>query len=62
MLDTVKKQISELPNVPFDEFYQRYIFSVQDENIYSETSFKDSTFFDLNKLLGKIRRELGEIK
>lgn len=62
MLDTVKKQISELPDVPFAEFYQRYIFSVQDENIYSETSFKDSTFFDLNKLLGKIRRELGEIK
>lgn len=62
MLDILKKQISELPDVPFNEFYQRYIFSVQDENIYSETSFKDSTFFDLNKLLGKIRRELGEIK
>lgn len=62
MLETVKQQIKELPDISFNEFYQRYIFSVQDENIYSETSFKDSTFFDLNKLLGKIRRELGEIK
>lgn len=62
MLDTVKGYIQDLPDMSFEEYYQKYIFSVQDENINLSTSFADSTFFNLDKILGKIRRELGKIK
>lgn len=62
MLETVKKQIEDLPDISFEEYYQKYVFSIQDENIYSTTSFSDITFFNLDKILGKIRRELGIVK
>jgi len=62
MLETVKGYIQDLPDMSFEEYYQKYIFSVQDENINLSTSFADSTFFNLDKILGKIRRELGKIK
>lgn len=61
MLETVKQQIKELPDISFEEYYQRYVFSVQDENINSMVNFNDSTFFNLDKILGKIRRELGKV-
>lgn len=61
MLETVKQYIEELPDIDFTDYYQQYIFSIQDENLRLETAFQDPTFEDINKLLGKIRKELGDI-
>lgn len=61
MLETVKQYIEELPDIDFTDYYQQYIFSIQDENLGLETTFQDPTFEDINKLLGKIRKELGDI-
>ena len=62
MLETVKRYIKELPDIEFNEYYQQYIFSIQDENIYSETAINDTTFISIDKLLGRIRKELGITK
>ena len=44
MLETVKQLIKELPECSFDEFYQKYIFDIQDDNLSAETQISDSTF------------------
>ena len=52
MLETVKTYIKEIPDVPFGEFYQRYICYVQDMNIQAEiNSIKPDDIISLNKLL-----------
>lgn len=58
MLETVKQLIKELPEYSFDEFYQKYIFDIQDDNLSAETQISDSTFNSLDKLLNKIRKEM----
>ena len=58
MLETVKQLIKELPEYSFDEFYQKYIFDIQDDNLSAETNISDSTFNSLDKLLNKIRKEM----
>jgi len=56
MLITIKKYIEELPNVPFDEFYQRYICYVQDQNILAEMkNVKSDEIISLNKLIEKLK-------
>lgn len=62
MLETVKKYISELPDTSFNDYYQQYIFSIQDENLGLETQFADNTFNSIGRLLAKIHKELGNIK
>ena len=58
MLETVKQFIKELPEYSFGEFYQKYIFDIQDDNLFAETQISDSTFNSLDKLLNKIRKEM----
>lgn len=60
MLETVKKYIQELPDIDFNSYYQNYVLSVQDENIGIESK-QFNTFNDINKLIAKIQRELGNI-
>jgi len=60
MLETVKKYIQELPDIDFNTYYQNYVLSVQDENIGIESK-QFNTFNDINKLIAKIQRELGNI-
>jgi hypothetical protein len=56
MLDTVKTFIKELPDVPFDEFYQRYICYVQDQNIQIEVKgIQTDEIVSLNKLLMRLK-------
>ena len=56
MLDTVKTYIKELPDVPFDEFYQRYICYVQDMNILTEiNSIKSDEILSIQKLLARLK-------
>lgn len=61
MLETVQSYIRELPNVDFNTYYQQYVLSIQDENILSESQISDSTFTNINKLLVKIQREIGNL-
>ena len=61
MLETIKKYISETPDISFNDYYQQYIFAIQDENIGAETQFSDITFNNIERILLRIRKELGGI-
>lgn len=62
MLDTVKSYIEELPDMPFDEYYQRYICSVQDQNITVEVnSVKTDDIMSLDRLIARLHKELDYI-
>lgn len=59
MLETIKSYINEAPDIPFDEYYQRYIFNVQDMNIDSEiASIKVDDILSLDRLIAKLHKEL----
>lgn len=59
MLETIKAYIKELPDEDFDEFYQNYIFEVQDQNIELEvSSIKTADILSLDKLIAKLHKEL----
>ena len=59
MLETIKAYIKELPDENFDEFYQKYIFEVQDQNIELEvSSIKTADILSLDKLIAKLHKEL----
>jgi len=62
MLESVKNYIKELPEEDFNEYYQKYILNVQDDNLSLETQFNGTTFISINKLITSINRELGNIK
>ena len=58
MLETIKTYI-ETPNIPFDEYYQRYIFEVQDTNIEAEVgSIKTDDILSLDRLVAKLHKAL----
>ena len=61
MLETIKKYISETPDISFNDYYQQYIFAIQDENIGAETQFSDITFNNVERIISRIRKELGGI-
>lgn len=59
MLDTIKTYIKETPNIPFEEYYQRYIFNVQDMNINAEVaSVKPDDIISLDRLIAKLHKSL----
>ena len=59
MLDTIKCYIKELPDHDFDDYYQDYIFRVQDQNLLTEVeSIKTSDIMSLDKLIAKLHKEL----
>ena len=59
MLDTVKSYIDNLPADSFEEFYQKYIFTIQDMNIETEVgSVKTSDILSLDKLIARLQKEL----
>ena len=59
MLETVKRYIKELPDQDFEDFYQNYIFNVQDQNITVEvSSVKTTDILSLDKLIAKLHKEL----
>lgn len=39
MLGTVKSYISNLPDIPFNRYFNNYIMDVQDDNIENEMKF-----------------------
>lgn len=59
MLDTIKSYIGEAPNIIFDEYYQQYIFDVQDSNIAAEVAeIKTDDILSLDRLIAKLHKEL----
>ena len=61
MLESIKSYIKELPKEDFNEYYQKYILNVQDDNLSLKTQFNGTTFISINKLITAIHRELGNI-
>ncbi len=39
MLDTIRKQIKSVRDLPFGEYFKQYVMSVQDKNIDHELRF-----------------------
>lgn len=59
MLEAIKSYISELPSIPFEDYYQNYIFKVQDQNILAEVgSIKTNDILSLDRLIAKLHKEL----
>lgn len=59
MLETIKSYIADLPDTPFEEFYQKYIFEVQDQNIMAEiSSIKTTDIMSLDRMIARLRKEL----
>lgn len=57
MLETIKTYINELPDIPFDTFYQEYICNIQDQNVQAEiNNIKADEIVSLTKLLDSLRR------
>ena len=57
MLNTVKSYISELSDISFADFYQKYICEVQDQNILMEIrSIKSPDIDDVKVLLAKLKQ------
>lgn len=54
MLETIKEEISKLPDINFNDYYQQYILDVQDENIYKDNLENLS----IDALIGRLRKEL----
>lgn len=59
MLETVKTYIDELPDIPFDQYYQDYVCRVQDQNIRIEIdSFKSDDILSLEQILARLHKEI----
>lgn len=59
MLNTIKAYIVELPEYNFDLYYQKYIFDIQDQNIFAEVnSIKTNDILSLDRLIAKLHKEL----
>lgn len=57
MLGTIKAYIADLPKDTFEDFYQKYIFAVQDQNILQEVSgVKTTEIIELNKLISILHK------
>ena len=55
MLETIKTYIGEIPDVPFDVFYQRYICDIQDQNVLAEIgSIRAGEIATINQLLTRL--------
>ena len=59
MLSTIKSYISNLPEIEFFDFYQKYIFDVQDQNLQAEVnSIKSDDIISLDKFIDRLLREV----
>jgi hypothetical protein len=59
MLETVKTYIDELPDIPFDQYYQDYVCRVQDQNIRIEIdSLKSDDILSLEQILARLHKEI----
>ena len=55
----IKAYIQNLSNTPFEDYYQNYIFKVQDQNILAEVgSIKTNDIMSLDRLIARLHKEL----
>ena len=60
MLSTIKSYIENLPETDFFDFYQKYIFDVQDHNLQAEVnSIKSDDIISLDKFIDRLLHEVG---
>lgn len=58
MLDSVKQKIEDLPDKSFNQFYQEYIFKIQDDNLEREVStVKSNGVISLTKLVNELHKQ-----
>lgn len=63
MLETVKAYIKDLPDIPFNDYYQDYICRVQDQNVIAEINdAKLDDIISLQKLIDRLDSELRRVK
>lgn len=59
MLSTIKVYIENLPETEFFDFYQKYIFDVQDQNLQAEVnSIKSDDIISLDKFIDRLLHEV----
>ena len=59
MLDIIKAYIRDLPDTEFEDYFQQYIFDVQDQNIIAEVnSVKTTDILSLDRLIARLHNEL----
>lgn len=59
MLSTIKSYIENLPETDFFDFYQKYIFDVQDYNLQAEVnSIKSDDIISLDKFIDRLLHEV----
>lgn len=59
MLSTIKAYIENLPETEFFDFYQKYIFDVQDQNLQAEVnSIKSDDIISLDKFIDRLLHEV----
>lgn len=58
MLDSIKKKIEEVTEEPFSQYYQQYIFKVQDQNLDREVNtVKAKGVLSIDKLINELHRQ-----
>ena len=65
MLDQVKKSISELPNISFEEYFQGYVLSLEDSILYSnmiQISKQNKTLDDIPYIIEGINSLTKELQ
>ena len=65
MLDQVKKSISELPNITFEEYFQNYVLSLEDSILYSsvlQISRENKTLDDIPYIIEGINSLTKELQ
>lgn len=54
MLETVRRTLGELPQYPFQRFFQAYVLSIQDINIEEELQFMIRNNFLNNRSVARL--------
>lgn len=64
-LETIKTDIQNLPYISFEEYYQDYVFRIQDSNIDDEMKFFINHNFlspkNISKAIDYVRKEMSSI-
>lgn len=58
-LPTIQKELKK-PYIPFEEYFQNYVFEIQDRNINGEMKFFVQNNFMSPKTLAKIVEQTGK--
>ena len=61
MLETIKQLIASTPNIPFSEYYQKYINDVQDYTLGQEVKdLRNADILSIDRLIAKLMKEVED--